>query len=808
MARGRWGADPDSGSDFPTQASAVCPSTVEGSPTYILNYFIALVKINVPKILEYAREDFDELAFNQKRDRYKAYENVRNSINELRRRGIFAWQFSSEEGYPRVGVLEEIDPDLAKKAMLVKVSEIPLTGSSYIVQRMAEEFIRWRIERNLSSPKCGFKRIKGQLMRPTGKSVNIRLFGKKGKIERLRAELHEVVDIGVQPIEIKDNEVMCIVKLDLKHSLILRLRDAVLRLRKKGLSDKDIVGYISEVSVEPKGAMASLIEITNELVDEKTMEPWKKRYWIKIPPDDFKVRVSFGERGKHYDYPCSTCYVVVRPENVRQKLWLNPVFRFSRICEIAKEALCEYDYKGLIRVLYESTKPISISEFCSRVKYADFGRVFQKGKRIQKPKLRFFENKVSSNIINGLKRYGPYDGATDIDKLFVIVFSYDERTQTVCGEFIRRLCEQYKTLKLGEINREAVELIVADDEENAVKKILTISDALVILIPPDNERETKRIFLRNLFESGQKVIVQTILGDKVFEAVSKDKTGKAILDALALSLYIKANSRSLDGERGVTLEKVPFILDKPADGADETCYGFIDVSRRFGMRRAEATVALSIIDARGREPKMIELRRMGEKIRYGEFARILDKIRKEVEHRQVNIKRIVLFVDGKIVPEDTLIDFCNKFYDIHEKLRAFLQDKEVCVVNVIKRTQDRIFRRLPDGRIYNPPLWLFIRTGLKDILLIASEFKGARTGKTIPTAMPVRLTINIIKNGTLINPDQTQINRILKEYCALSMLDWVSPRIEPKVPAYLKFVQKAGEILTSSEFAQLWWFPV
>jgi len=46
------------------------------------------------------------------------------------------------------------------------------------------------------------------------------------------------------------------------------------------------------------------------------------------------------------------------------------------------------------------------------------------------------------------------------------------------------------------------------------------------------------------------------------------------------------------------------------------------------------------------------------------------------------------------------------------------------------------------------------------------------------------------------------IERILREYCALSMMDWVSPYVEPKVPAYLKFVQKAGEILTAIRLRQ------
>ena len=51
-----------------------------------------------------------------------------------------------------------------------------------------------------------------------------------------------------------------------------------------------------------------------------------------------------------------------------------------------------------------------------------------------------------------------------------------------------------------------------------------------------------------------------------------------------------------------------------------------------------------------------------------------------------------------------------------------------------------------------------------------------------------------LKQGNEITPEEIQ--KIINEQLILSHLDWVSPYVVPKVPAFLKIVQKAGEMIT------------
>jgi len=709
-----------------------------------------------------------------------------------------------------------------------------------IMAAAAIELIRWRIDRNLESR--GFRQVRGRLIRDVGEFASIRIGG-----ERFRVRLCEQVErsVRVLPHALKPTYAECLVKIDVKRAPILSIADVFAALRRRGYTDERITRWIYDniemVSVEPRGRAGRLLKIdlnkpvsevrvsiTNETLDRY----WAKLYGIIISKDDFVVKVQLGEDLPPLPYPASTCYVILTSEYFRRPLWLHPEDRYRRILEIAQMALQSYDYKGLVEIRGLS-KPLSAEELCNIIGYpGEFGRVFMRKRRISKPKLLFGGGGVSARILEGLRKYGPYSGPAHIENLVIMVKADSKlKDKKIRDEFVRKLRSMYEELKLGHIKNCLFRLYErADKASSRVSELLSSlsGDLMIIFVTPGRGRP-KRDFLmsiRDLIRAEEKdanrIKIQVLQEEKALTIAERRGGYRSILEALALSLYVKTSSHR--SRRGTVLTRVPFILRQPADGEGVTCYGFIDISRRRKVEELiESTVSLSVIDPHGNKPvlKTVKIpKQPGEKLRLFTLADTLRELFMEAGRHE----RVVLFTDGPIVDDEAMKRFHKYFVEENikraakeldisesyiEELRHELATHDVVIVNVVKRVIDRMFLMRAD-RIDNPRPWTYVRSSDNSVLLVASEFRGVRAIRNIPTVAPVELRIYGISHSQLIEKiEREMMERVLKEYCALSMLDWVSPYIEPKVPAYLKFVQKAGEIITAARLdAPPPWFTV
>ena len=169
------------------------------------------------------------------------------------------------------------------------------------------------------------------------------------------------------------------------------------------------------------------------------------------------------------------------------------------------------------------------------------------------------------------------------------------------------------------------------------------------------------------------------------------------------------------------------------------------------------------------------------------------------EMENIGVDRITLFFDGIMARKGVISEWCKK-----SRIRDRIVDKEIILVNIRKGVIDRLFR-IRNGKVENPLPWTYVifensfaKTG--NVLLCATELKGRRGLRDIPTVSPVCLDVIVVDKGLKIRekPHFEEVLKVLREYCALSMLDWVSPYVSPKTPAYLKIVQKAGEYVTAT----------
>ena len=703
----------------------------------------------------------------------------------------------------------------------------------------ASELIRWRIDRNLENR--GFRQVRGRLVRDVGEYASIRIGG-----ERFRVRLCEQVERSVRVLSctLKPTYAECLVKIDVRRAPILSITDVFTALRRRGYTDERIARWICDnievVSVEPRGRAGKLLEINlNKLASEvwvpvtnETLDRyWARLYGIIIPRNDFVVMVQLDE-DLILPYPASTCYVILTSEYFRRPLWLHPEDRYRRILEIAQMALQPYDYKGLVEIRGLS-KPLSAEELCNIIGYpGEFGRVFMRKRRISKPKLLFGGGGVSARILEGLRKYGPYSGPAHIENLVIMVKADSKlKDKKIRDEFVRKLRSMYEELKLGHIKNCLFRLYErADKASSRVSELLSSlsGDLMIIFVTPGRGRP-KRDFLmsiRDLIRAEEKdanrIKIQVLQEEKALTIAERRGGYRSILEALALSLYVKTSSHR--SRRGTVLTRVPFILRQPADGEGVTCYGFIDISRRRKVEELiESTVSLSVIDPHGNKPvlKTVKIpKQPGEKLRLFTLADTLRELFMEAGRHE----RVVLFTDGPIVNDEAMKRFHKYFVEENikravkeldisesyiEELRHELATHDVVIVNVVKRVIDRMFLMRAD-RIDNPRPWTYVRSSDNSVLLVASEFRGVRAIRNIPTVAPVELRIYGISHSQLVEKiEREMMERVLKEYCALSMLDWVSPYIEPKVPAYLKFVQKAGEIITAARLdAPPPWFTV
>ena len=784
----------------------------------ILNRFRGQVQIRASEMLLASPESLKDELFYVRGEKSEFFREIGQHINKFRQRRIFAFQYTEEGGIPRIGLIEDIKLDKKMRTERKSIDE-------RAVRNIANEILRWRIERGLS--RNGYEIKKGQHVRKTKDTTKIRI-----ENQIFTVQLYEQVNSSVEVFHTTPNRnALCFIKLDIKRMPILSLKDIFNTLRAKGFIEEKAVEWINdnimEISVEPRGAAAKLKELTLTRVNDDDRRYWMKNYGIAIPPDDLKAKVYFNG-SKTYDYPASTCYIILTSEYFKRPLWFNPQERLERIKVIAKKAIPKkYSYKNLI-TLHTNVKPLTIEETCREIGLEDFGRVFLKkgGIRASKPKLLFANNRKSSQILKGLREYGPYEGKTTINQL-ILAIKANSKILPKCEILFNKIKQVYENeLNLGKIENYTV--ITINKIEDAAKQIAKIckDTDLVLLITPKRGR-FKIDFLKKLIQEKRIIKVQTLQEQKALNIVNEAKGHKAILEAIALSFYIKANS-DVDTEKGhVSLKKVPFILSSHADGKGETCYGFIDVSRRFTGERREVTIALSVVDTFGHHPSIRLLTpKKGERFGNATLANTIIRLLNDAENIGFKtINRMVIITDGTIINENLMNNFHKlitkakpeiycKELDIseedYEKLINFLKDSELYIVNVIKRTIDRIFRKKPDGTIVNPLPWTYIRTGPKKALLVATELKGIRSPRNIPTVAPVELRIHSISHLNLEQLiSREDLLKILKEYCAFSMLDWVSPYIEPKVPAYLKFVQKAGELATSIGISDILpWFTV
>ena len=738
---------------------------------------------------------------------------------------------TKEEPVPRIGLpgRPEDYRDLPEDEFRIEQSEF----DENTMRSAADELIRWRIDRSLENR--GFRQVKGRLVRDVGEYRMIRIGG-----ERFRVRLCEQVERSVRIIRSNPTHADCLVRIDVRRAPILSLAEIFAVLRRRGYSEERarewLLDNIETISVEPRGRAAKLVEIELKRASEvrvKTTGESLDRYWarwhgILIPRNDFVVKAQLGE-GLTLPYPASTCYVILTSEYFKRPLWLHPEDRFRRIVEIAEMALVPYSYKDLIQIEGKA-EPLLAEQLCEIIGWpGELGRVFMKRRRISKPKLLFWGNGTSTRILEGLRKYGPYSGRMWIDNLIIMMRTDSKLMDKEAQErFVERLRNVYEDeLKLGVIrDHKFIEYKRADKADSIVRSLLSdlSGDLMITFITPGRGRPKWNFLMSiaNLIDVGaedaNRIKVQVLQEEKARTIIEEGRGYKPILETLALSLYVKAGSRRDERGPRTILEKVPFILKEPADGDGVTCYGFIDISRRRKAKEfVEATVSLSVINPRGDDPRLKTVRpkQPGERIRLLTLAYTLKELLDEANGHE----RIVLFTDGPIVDDASLAELHQYFVkedirkaaeELHipegdiEDLREALIAHDLVIVNVVKRVMDRMFLIEATGNVNNPKPWTYLRSSDNRVLLIASEFRGVRAIRNIPTAAPVELRIyRVLYSRLLKNKDITKetIEQVLREYCALSMMDWVSPYIEPKVPAYLKFVQKAGEIITATRLS-------
>ncbi|MCD6371438.1 MAG: hypothetical protein J7L39_01855, partial [Candidatus Aenigmarchaeota archaeon] len=512
---------------------------------------------------------------------------------------------------------------------------------------------------------------------------------------------------------------------------------------------------------------------------------WLARHNIHLSEIQHILRIDLN--GNIYEYPAEAVYIdrvymETKFPNVLKNIKppvLNPDERYRKTLELIDKLSGEYSIGG-ITVKIDSS-PLTLDELVKRGYVKNVASV-------SNPFLKFNPKKQADNQETDPRavfKYGPYSGEKEIEILCVIHPLNVDRD--VIKNFVNELVNLFNKYGFGKLvfDNKSYYAISADIEYSKVDEIVkqtpqkkNNADCIAIVILPSKIANLKFIVgFKAKFAKIRDVPVQIIIEDTISQGKKKDI---GIMKNIVIQLYSKLLKKG----------EAIWLLEKPADGSNQTIYVSLGFSRNPRDNR-EANSFAALCDARGLvlEWKPVGIPFKGRYISKDWFEQFLDTFL--VDNLSVNpsVKRVVIYRKG--------ITHSSEIENIKEAIRenGLIENYQFELVAAI----DDI-RRLyltENGNIKNPESGIFLILNENEALgyISLQKYVELKQGTFIP--------VRIVKYF-----GETDMKKIIVEYYDLCCLNWTAPITLSKYPFILNIANKMAEMVKENPEHEIYkWLP-
>ena len=299
---------------------------------------------------------------------------------------------------------------------------------------------------------------------------------------------------------------------------------------------------------------------------------------------------------------------------------------------------------------------------------------------------------------------------------------------------------------------------------------------MAIAILPNKIANLKfRVGFKAKFAKIRDVPTQIIIEDTISKSERKDI---GIMKHMVIQLYSKLLGKG----------EAIWLLDKPADDANETVYVGLGFSRSPKDKR-EANSFAALCDAKGLtlEWKPVGVPFQGKYITKDWFEQFIETFL--LDNLTPNTRRIVIYRRG--------ITYPSEIENIEEVLqeKKNLQNYRFELVSVVDDMR-RLYA-IEDGSIKNPESGIFLILNKNEALgyISLQRYIELKQG----TSIPVRIIKYIGKSD---------MEKTIKEYYDLCCLNWSAPITLSKFPFILNIANKMAEMVKENPEPEIYkWLP-
>lgn len=558
----------------------------------------------------------------------------------------------------------------------------------------------------------------------------------------------------------------------------LTVLDYLEHLRQQGLGMHEIGDEImgKSVRVFPSDSMGEVVGISESplsMASEKVpgttyayASYWRDRHQLKLTREtQHTVEVALGE--SRYSYPSEALYFdKVELETLSkvpldlERTLLSPIDRVKSTEQLLRNLLDAPINEQFFQLTFSSRllnwADLEKERYCSPLS------------RLSPPNLRFAVNKQLSEMSNdprSIFKYGPYSGEKNA-KIPVVLTPSSESIESI-RSFFEFLIPSYQRLGFGNLKFDSGSVyrysssIPKSRLGNLLETISSMSSdpSIAIVVLPQDRFDLYLPFKEQIFR--RLAIPVQVIFSTTFQRIASGEVGPT--RGLMLQIYTKLLKKN----------EAAWILADPADDHNESMYVGIGFSATpYSEMRANSFAAMC--DSKGGEIdwKPIGVPFTGRYIDESWFTGFLKFVS---ENTRLGVKRIVVFRRGETYPSEieAMRGVVSQIAD-----RPFEDFNFVSVIN-----EERRMISVHDGP-QNPESGVFARLNSGEAMLVCSLQHAVTLRQG--TAVPVRLTRCI---------GNSHIERIVREYLALTYLNWAAPVSASKYPLVLNIANRIAQLV-------------